>query len=73
MEFWVIDRWEGDLAVCQNQQDQRREIPREKFPPEAKEGDWFFFTEQGSIQISSEETKMRQNAAKNRRKRLLLR
>lgn len=73
MEFWFIDRWEGDIAVCLNEQDRQKVIPREQFPPQAREGDWFFFTKQGSIQISSEETKMRQNTAQNQRKRLLLR
>lgn len=73
MEFWFIDRWEGDFAVCLNEQDRQKVIPREQFPPQAREGDWFFFTKQGSIQISSEETKMRQNTAQNQRKRLLLR
>lgn len=73
MEFWVIDRWEGALAICQNEQGNIQEIPKEKFPMEAKEGDYFQFVDDGSIVVSSEETKKRKNMAKNLRKRLLLR
>lgn len=73
MEYWVIDRWEEGLAVCQNEQGLIQEIPKERFPAEMKEGDYFYFMENGQISYSSEETKKRKNLAKNLRKRLLLR
>ena len=73
MEFWVIDRWENGIAICHNEQGLRKEIPKEQFPSEANEGDYFYFTENNTIVVSSEETKKRKNIAKNLRNRLLLR
>lgn len=73
MEFWVIDRWESELGICHNEQGKIQEIPKNRFPEDAKEGDWFLILEDNSIQISSKETKMRQDKALDLRKRLLLR
>ncbi len=72
MEYWVIDRWEGSIAICQNEQGFRQEIPKDRFPEGMKEGDYFYFMENGAIFYSSEVTKNRKNLAKNLRKRLLL-
>jgi len=73
MEYWVIDRWEGTLGICHNEQGKIQEIPRERFPEGMKEGDYFTFMENGGIEFSAEETKKRRNTAINLRKRLLLR
>ena len=73
MEYWVIDRWEAGLAICQNDQGFIQEIPKEQFPEGAKEGDYFYFQENNTIVLSSEQTKKRKNLAENLRKRLLLR
>lgn len=73
MEFWVIDRWEGDLAVCHSEEGKRLEIPRERFPENTAEGTWFQIMDNGQVLPSSEETKKRQEYAKNLRKCLLLR
>ena len=73
MEFWVIDRWESQWGICHNEQGNRKEIPKSCFPEGAKEGDWFLILENGDVQISSKETKKRQDEALNLRKRLLLR
>lgn len=72
MEYWVIDHWESQVGICHNEQGIRKEIPKMHFPEGAKEGDWFQIEENGSIQISSEETKKRREAVLNLRKRLLL-
>ena len=73
MEYWVIDRWESELAICHNEQGNRQEIPKSCFPNEAKEGDWFLILENGDIEISSKETKKHRDEALDLRKRLLLR
>ncbi len=73
MEYWVIDRWEGELAICQNDQGDRQAIPKNKFPDGMKEGDYFYFLEDRSIVPSSEITKSRKESIENMRKRLLLR
>ena len=72
MEYWVIDRWEEGLAICHNEQGFIQEIPKKRFPEGLKEGDYFYFMENGVIIYSSEETKKHKNLAKNLRKRLLL-
>lgn len=37
--YWVIDRFEGETAVCQNDAKTMRNIPRSALPPGMKEGD----------------------------------
>ena len=73
MEYWVIDRWESSVGICHNEQGNRKEIPKDCFPEGAKEGDWFLILEDGSVQISAEETKKQKKSALILRKRLLLR
>ncbi len=73
MEYWVIDRWEGDVAVCQNDQGNIQEIPKSRFPETMKEGEYFRILENGDILPSSNTTKKRREIAKKLRKRLLLR
>lgn len=73
MEYWVIDRWEGDLAICQNEQGKRQEVPKHQLPEGLKEGDWLQLLENGSFIFSSEETKKRKENAKKLRKCLFLR
>ncbi len=73
MEYWVIDRWEGDLAICHNDQGKIQEIPKYRFPETMKEGDYFHITENNDIVPSSNITKKRREIAKKLRKRLLLR
>lgn len=36
---YIIDRLEGDLAVCEDEQKQMRSIPTGQLPPGIKEGD----------------------------------
>ena len=38
-ETWVIDRFEGDFAICENRENKKkREIKIEKLPENIKEG-----------------------------------
>ena len=36
---YIIDRFEGSLAVCEDEERIMADIPRELLPPEAKAGD----------------------------------
>jgi len=55
----IIDRFEGDYAVCEKENREMINIERAKLPPEAKEGDVLILSEDGSIAIDREETARR--------------
>lgn len=71
MEFWVIDRCEEGIFVCENEQGIIRELPKEKFWENAKEGDYFQFSENDEPIYSEEKTKKQKEIVQNLRKRLL--
>ncbi len=64
MEFWSIDRIEENFAVCEDENRQRLEIPRDRLPEGAKEGDVLRLTD-GGYEIDREETARRRE--ENRR------
>lgn len=51
----IIDRFEGDFAVCEKEDRTMVDIPKEILPEKAKEGDVLII----SISIDSEETEKR--------------
>ena len=59
MEKWIIDRFEGGFAVCEREGGQSIDIPREKLPQSAKEGDVLCVPDTVSIEIDAEGTKER--------------
>lgn len=54
----IIDRFEGDYAVCEKENSEMLDIEKHKLPLEAKEGDVLILTEEG-IKIDEVETKNR--------------
>ena len=64
MEFWSIDRIEENFAICEGENRQRLEIPRDRLPDGAKEGDVLRLTG-GEYQIDRAETNRRRE--ENRR------
>lgn len=54
----IIDRFEGDFAVCEKEDKTMIDIERSKIPDEAKEGD-ALLVEDNKIIIDEEETKKR--------------
>lgn len=64
MEFWSIDRIEENFAICEGENRQRLEIPRDRLPEGAKEGDVLRLTG-GEYQIDRAETNRRRE--ENRR------
>lgn len=54
----IIDRFEGDFAVCEKEDKTMIDIERSKIPAEAKEGD-VLLVEEGAVLIDEEETEKR--------------
>lgn len=55
----MIDRFEGDTAVCETTEGQMVEIPRRQLPPEAREGSVLLPEGKGYRLDLSEEDKRR--------------
>jgi hypothetical protein len=60
----IIDRFEGDLAVCEKADRSMINIPRSKLPSEAKEGD-VLIIEGDQIRVDEAETLDRREKARN--------
>lgn len=56
----IIDRFEGNYAVCEKEDRSMMNIPREKIPSDAKEGD-VLLIENDQITIDHEATVKRRN------------
>jgi hypothetical protein len=57
----IIDRFEGNFAVCEKEDRKMLNIKRDKLPPDAKEGDALII-EGDTITIDKAETTKRKNA-----------
>lgn len=55
---YVIDRFEGDFAVCENEEGKMVNMDKKTLPLEAKEGDVIIFDCNG-VSIDKEETTKR--------------
>lgn len=55
---YVVDRFEGGLAVCENEEGSQREIPLVLLPEDVKEGD-ILICEYGMWSVDEEETASR--------------
>lgn len=54
----IIDRFEGNFAVCEKEDMSMTNIPKDKLPEEAKEGD-ILLIEVDNIVVDKEATKTR--------------
>lgn len=68
MKF-IIDRFEGTIAICEDETKNMVSIPKYKLPLEVKEGDCII-EDRGFFQIDNETTKERKNTMKERMSRL---
>ncbi len=66
---YIIDRFEGSLAICEAEDQTMVTIERSKLPPEALEGDCLRFQDNRYI-IDQEMTSMRKLAMQKRMKKL---
>lgn len=64
MTKYIIDRFEGDFALCEMENKEMVDIPRNSLPPEAGEGD-VLVERDGFFTVDEDETKerRRKNAA----------
>lgn len=61
MKRLIIDRFEGDWAVCEQEDRVMINIERKRLPPRAVEGCCLLVQENGEILIDHEETKCRKD------------
>lgn len=61
-EQLVIDRFEGEYAVCETQNRDQQLLERSRLPAEAKEGDCLIISEDGAVTIDVEETARKREA-----------
>lgn len=55
----IIDRFEGNYAVCEKENREMIDIEKNRIPCEAKEGDSLIIEEDGSISLDKDETQKR--------------
>ena len=60
----IVDRFEGEYAVCEKEDKTMIDIERSKIPAEAKEGD-ALLVEDNKIIIDEEDTKKREERIKD--------
>ena len=71
MGKYIIDRFEGDFAVVEDYDTGTiKNLKRENFPKEAKDGDIINISDNNIITIDTEETKKRKEKMENLRKML---
>ncbi len=70
MKQFIIDRFEGSYAVCENEDKSFINIPRYKLPLEAKDGDYLIQGIDEIYRIDTDTTKDKQNRIRNKMSRL---
>lgn len=68
--IYSIDRFEEDIAICENDLRESIFIPINKLPPSAKTGDCIYFSDNGDIIIDYNETQKRKEKILELQKRL---
>jgi len=61
----IIDRFEGDYAICEREDKTFINVPRKQLPKDANEGDVIIF-ENGKYMIDKETTKKRRDAIRKK-------
>lgn len=70
MKRFVIDRFEGSYAVCEDADQNCVVMEVEKLPPMAKEGCVLTISEEGEIFLDTEETERRRQRIAEKQRRL---
>jgi Protein of unknown function (DUF3006). len=60
----VIDRFEGDFAVCEKSNREMINVEKSRIPSEAKEGSVLIVSDSGDINVDIEKTKQREEEIK---------
>jgi hypothetical protein len=66
----VIDRFEGDFAVCEVENGETVNIPRSELPSSAREGDCLIAVVEGVYAIDADETARRRKRIREKMSRL---
>ncbi|MDR1703887.1 MAG: DUF3006 domain-containing protein [Clostridiales bacterium] len=61
---YIVDRFEGDIAVCETEDGSRREIIRSLLPEGAREGSAVVFDEDGNSRLIDDSERVNRIAAK---------
>lgn len=67
---YIIDRFEGNYAICENEDKKFVNIPKYKLPLEASEGDCLLLTEHGTYIIDQESKEKRKEIIRKKMNRL---
>lgn len=70
MKKYIIDRFEGAYAICEDEEKSIIDIPKYKLPLEAQEGDCLVKTEYDTFIIDSERAEIRKEIIREKMKRL---
>lgn len=70
MNKFIIDRFEGNYAICEQEDKTFLRIPKYKLPQECREGDCLIQDSEGMYQKNKEITKNRENRIMERMNRL---
>lgn len=71
MKQWIIDRFEGNCAVCKGDREETTLIERAGLPKDAKVGSVLRIAESGSVSLDLDETKRRRKRILEKLHRLL--
>lgn len=72
MKKMIIDRFEGNYAICELEDTTTTAIPKYKLPLGCKEGDCLFLDKDGLIKRDSELTKTRELTIREKMSRLFI-
>lgn len=67
---YIIDRFEGTYAICEDKSKDMVRIPKYQLPPECKEGDTIVKDPAGYYRIDAEATKKDEERIKDKLSRL---
>lgn len=59
MRYFIIDRFEGEYAICEDKDRKMFAIEKKEISKEAKEGDVLIITDEGEISVDKEKTEQR--------------
>lgn len=66
MRKYILDRFEGIYAICEDENEKFIDVERRLLPPEAKEGDCLIVNEDGRFSIDIETTEDRKQRIRSK-------
>jgi hypothetical protein len=72
MKKFIIDRFEGNYALCEDEVKASTKIPKYKLPLECREGDALILNSDGMYHIDKSETKANESRIREKMNRLFV-